>query len=113
MKGIEEAVWAVTDLDPEEKLVLLALARNTYRTPREDLAIAGLRALRSTACGMAPAELDMVLASLERRGLIAPVDDPDGPVGRHTAALDRAYAQDGPWKAWLLDVTGDGKEAGR
>lgn len=106
-----ELAWTANPGTPEEKLVLLALARHTYRTPRENLAIIGTRALRKTACGMTPAELDLILTSLERQGYITPFKDPTGPVGRHIAVLDREHAEDGPWRAWHLNI--NSKETGR
>ncbi len=102
MRDIEEAVWTVAGLDPEEKLVLLALARNARRTPFGLVAVVGTRALRGMACAMTPAELDMVLSSLERQGRVTRLED--GPAGRRAAVLEREHAQDGPWKAWRLDL---------
>ena len=67
--------------------------------------------LRHAVCDMTPAELDVVLASLERQGYITPYEDTDGPVGRRIGILNREHAQEGPWKAWRLNI--DGKETGR
>ena len=53
----------------------------------------------------------MVLASLERQGYITPYEDTDGTVGRRIGILNREHAQEGPWKAWRLNI--DGKETGR
>ena len=71
----------------------------------------GSRVLRHTACDMTPAELDAVLASLERQGYITPYEATYGPVGRRIGILNREHAQEGPWKAWRLNI--DGKEAER
>ena len=92
-------------------IVLIAMARDTYRTPLEALAIVGSRVLRHAVCDMTPAELDVVLASLERQGYITPYEDTDGTVGRRIGILNREHAQEGPWKAWRLNI--DGKETGR
>ncbi len=110
MKTVEWA-WNSDPDTPDEKLVLIAMARDTYRTPLEALAIVGSRVLRHAACDMTPAELDAVLASLERQGYITPYEDTDGPVGRRIGILNRKHAQEGPWKAWRLNI--DGKETER
>ena len=68
MKTVEWA-WNSEPDTPDEKLVLIAMARETYRTPLEALAIVGSRVLRHAACDMTPSELDAVLASLERQGI--------------------------------------------
>lgn len=101
-----EMAWASNPETPEEKLVLLALARNTYRTPFENLAIVGVRALRKTAGDMTPGELDMILTSLEHQGYITPYDDPTGMAGRRIDIMNRENPQDGPWKAWRLNING-------
>ena len=44
------------------------LANSTFQTPREDIAVVGVRALRGTACDMTPAELDAILDRLEKQG---------------------------------------------
>lgn len=110
MKTVEWA-WNSDPDTPDEKLVLIAMARDTYRTPLEALVIVGSRVLRHAVCDMTPAELDVVLASLERQGYITPYEDTDGPVGRRIGILNREHAQEGPWKAWRLNI--DGKETGR
>lgn len=110
MKTVEWA-WNSEPDTPDEKLVLIAMARDTYRTPLEALAIVGSRVLRHAACDMTPSELDAVLASLERQGYITPYEATYGPVGRRIGILDREHAQEGPWKAWRLNI--DGKETGR
>lgn len=110
MKTVEWA-WNSEPDTPDEKLVLIAMARDTYRTPLEALAIVGSRVLRHAVCDMTPAELDVVLASLERQGYITPYEDTDGTVGRRIGILNREHAQEGPWKAWRLNI--DGKETGR
>lgn len=96
-----ELAWTANPETPEEKLVLLALARNTYRTPAENLAIIGIRALRKTAC-VTPSELDMILTSLEHQGYITP--DESDHVGRYLDKLNSENPQDGPWKAWHLNI---------
>lgn len=57
MKTVEWA-WNSDPDTPDEKLVLIAMARDTYRTPLEALAIVGSRVLRHAVCDMTPAELD-------------------------------------------------------
>ncbi len=101
MNDIEEAIWNAAGLDPQEKLVLLALARGAYHTAGGTVAIAGMRALRTMA-GMGPAELDQILESLQGRGLIAKTDD-KAATGR-AAMLERGRTMDGPWKAWRLGL---------
>lgn len=96
-----ETAWTANPETPEEKLVLLALARNTYRAPYENLAIIGIRALRKTAC-VTPGELDMILTSLEHQGYITP--DESDHVGRYLDKLNKENPQDGPWKAWHLTI---------
>lgn len=110
MKTVEWA-WNSDPDTPDEKLVLIAMTRDTYRTPLVALAIVGSRVLRHAVCDMTPAELDVVLASLERQGYITPYEDTDGPVGRRIGVLNREHAQEGPRKAWRLNI--DGKETGR
>lgn len=94
MKTVEWA-WNSDPDTPDEKLVLIAMARDTYRTPLVALAIVGSRVLRHAVCDMTPAELDVVLASLERQGYITPYEDTDGTVGRRIGILNREHAQEG------------------
>ena len=49
MKTVEWA-WNSDPDTPDEKLVLIAMARDTYWTPLEALAIVGSRVLRHAVC---------------------------------------------------------------
>ena len=110
MKTVEEWAWNSNPETPDEKLVLIAMTRNAYQTPLEALAIVGFRALRQSAGDMTPAELDAILTSLQRQGYITPYEETDGPIERQLGVLNSEHAQEGPWKAWRLNINGNGKE---
>lgn len=73
MISVIKWAWQAKLDTPAEKLVLVSLANSTFQTPREDIAVVGVRALRGTACDMTPAELDAILDRLEKQGFITPL----------------------------------------
>lgn len=52
MISVFKWAWQAKPDTPAEKLVLVSLANSTFQTPREDIAVVGVRALRGTACDM-------------------------------------------------------------
>lgn len=50
MISVFKWAWQAKPDTPAEKLVLVSLANSTFQTPREDIAVVGVRALRGTAC---------------------------------------------------------------
>lgn len=78
MISVIKWAWQAKPDTPAEKLVLVSLANSTFQTPREDIAVVGVRALRGTACDMTPAELDAILErnaarkALGRHGVSTP-----------------------------------------
>lgn len=54
MISVIKWAWQAKPDTPAEKLVLVSLANSTFQTPREDIAVVGVRALRGTACDMTP-----------------------------------------------------------
>ena len=97
MISVIKWAWQAKPDTPAEKLVLVSLANSTFQTPREDIAVVGVRALRGTACDMTPAELDAILErwkagfhhaarGRQRTGQMA------------YSALERERGEEGPWK---------------
>lgn len=80
MISVIKWAWQAKPDTPAEKLVLVSLANSTFQTPREDIAVVGVRALRGTACDMTPAELDAILDRLEKQGFITPLAADSEPV---------------------------------
>ena len=107
MISVIKWAWQAKPDTPAEKLVLVSLANSTFQTPREDIAVVGVRALRGTACDMTPAELDAILDRLEKQGFITPLCGPTSePVKWHIGALERERgSEEGPWKAWRLNAS--------
>ena len=105
MISVIKWAWQAKPDTPAEKLVLVSLANSTFQTPREDIAVVGVRALRGTACDMTPAELDAILERLEKQGFIT--------VKWHIGALERERGEEGPWKAWRLNAKTEEKETVR
>ena len=85
MISVIKWAWQAKPDTPAEKLVLVSLANSTFQTPREDIAVVGVRALRGTACDMTPAELDAILDRLEKQGFITPLAADSEPVKWHIA----------------------------
>lgn len=46
MISVIKWAWQAKPDTPAEKLVLVSLANSTFQTPREDIAVVGVRALR-------------------------------------------------------------------
>ena len=95
MISVIKWAWQAKPDTPAEKLVLVSLANSTFQTPREDIAVVGVRALRGTACDMTPAELDAFVNALSGGYLYpSPGNDPIGneeygPTGRNLYGIDR------------------------
>lgn len=113
MISVIKWAWQAKPDTPAEKLVLVSLANSTFQTPREDIAVVGVRALRGTACDMTPAELDAILERLEKQGFITPLAADSEPVKWHIGALGRERGEEGPWKAWRLNAKTEEKETVR
>ena len=95
MISVIKWAWQAKPDTPAEKLVLVSLANSTFQTPREDIAVVGVRALRGTACDMTPAELDAILDRLEKQGFITPLAADSEPVKWHIGALERGRPLEG------------------
>ena len=95
MISVIKWAWQAKPDTPAEKLVLVSLANSTFQTPREDIAVVGVRALRGTACDMTPLAAD------------------SEPVKWHIGALERERGEEGPWKAWRLNAKTEEKETVR
>ena len=100
MISVIKWAWQAKPDTPAEKLVLVSLANSTFQTPREDIAVVGVRALRGTAC-----DIDAILERLEKQGFITPLAADSEPVKWHIGALERERGEEGPWKAWRLNAS--------
>lgn len=97
MISVIKWAWQAKPDTPAEKLVLVSLANSTFQTPREDIAVVGVRALRGT----------------KSRGFITPLAADSEPVKWHIGALERERGEEGPWKAWRLNAKTEEKETVR
>lgn len=113
MISVIKWAWQAKPDTPAEKLVLVSLANSTFQTPREDIAVVGVRALRGTACDMTPAELDAILERLEKQGFHHAARGRQRTGQWHIGALERERGEEGPWKAWRLNAKTEEKETVR